>query len=271
MSKALKKLIDINGLREFKNAIVGTDSAYVQTTAVDQTIAGTKTFSKPIVGSVTGSSGSCTGNAATANIATKATQDSDGNKITTTYSKNGHTHDDRYYTENEVNNLLNGKANTSHTHPYIPTSASCNKNWHWSGRGGQPTWLWGGEDGINMYVYNPSDFRVNYAKSANSAVTAANGVDSSGNGWIRFRNGIQICWAEISCGTSGASTWTYGASFSSHPVVTVCDKGHRDSRLVYLTRVGEVGTTSCFIVMVNENAGSYASGGAQCIAMGYWK
>ena len=41
-------------------------SAYVQTGAVDQTIAGTKTFSKPIVGSVTGSSGSCTGNAATA-------------------------------------------------------------------------------------------------------------------------------------------------------------------------------------------------------------
>ena len=66
MSKALKKLIDINRLREFKNKLVGTDSAYVQTGAVDQTIGGTKTFSKPIVGSVTGSSGSCTGNAATA-------------------------------------------------------------------------------------------------------------------------------------------------------------------------------------------------------------
>ena len=66
MSKALKKLIDINRLREFKNKLVGAGSAYVQTAAVDQTIAGTKTFSKPIVGSVTGSSGSCTGNAATA-------------------------------------------------------------------------------------------------------------------------------------------------------------------------------------------------------------
>ena len=65
-SKSLKKLIDINRLQEFKNKLVGTGSAYVQTAAVDQTIAGTKTFSKPIVGSVTGSSGSCTGNAATA-------------------------------------------------------------------------------------------------------------------------------------------------------------------------------------------------------------
>ena len=113
MSKSLKKLIDINRLREFKNKLVGAGSAYVQTSAVDQTIAGTKTFSKPIVGSVTGSSGSCTGNAATA---TKATQDSDGNQINTTYSKIGHTHDDRYYTEAEVNNLLKGKANTSGTY-----------------------------------------------------------------------------------------------------------------------------------------------------------
>ena len=63
MSKSLKKIIDIPGLRELKNKM---DSAYVQTGAVAQTIAGTKTFPKPIVGSVTGSSGSCTGNAATA-------------------------------------------------------------------------------------------------------------------------------------------------------------------------------------------------------------
>ena len=267
MSKSLKKLIDINRLREFKNKLVGTDSAYVQTTAIDQTIAGTKTFSKPIVGSVTGSSGSCTGNAATA---TKATQDSDGNKITTTYSKNGHTHDDRYYTEAEVNNLLAGKANSSHTHPYIPTSASCNKNWHWKGQGGQPSWLWGGEDGTNMYVYNPSDFRVNYANSAGSAVAAANGVDSQGGNWIRFINGIQICWAKIPCGTSGASTWTYGASFSSTPVVTVCDYGG-NTNAVYLTRAGNIGTTSCLIVMVHESNGSHASGEAQCIAIGRWK
>ena len=74
MSKSLKKLIDINRLREFKNKLVGAGSAYVQTAAVDQTIAGTKTFSKPIAGSVTGSSGSCTGNAATATkLATAST------------------------------------------------------------------------------------------------------------------------------------------------------------------------------------------------------
>lgn len=36
-------------------------------------------------------------------------------------SVNGHTHDDRYYTESEVNNLLTNKSNTSHTHSYIVT------------------------------------------------------------------------------------------------------------------------------------------------------
>ena len=36
-------------------------------------------------------------------------------------SIDGHNHDDRYYTESEVNNLLANKSNTSHTHSYIVT------------------------------------------------------------------------------------------------------------------------------------------------------
>lgn len=43
---------------------------------------------------------------------------------------------------------------------------------NWSGQGGQPTWLWGGTDGTNMYVYNPSNFSVNYATSAGTATSA---------------------------------------------------------------------------------------------------
>ena len=31
-------------------------------------------------------------------------------------SDTGHNHDDRYYTESEINTKLNGKANSSHTH-----------------------------------------------------------------------------------------------------------------------------------------------------------
>lgn len=37
---------------------------------------------------------------------------------------------------------------------------------NWSGQGGQPTWIWGGNSKTNMYVYNPSNFKVNHAVSS---------------------------------------------------------------------------------------------------------
>ena len=40
------------------------------------------------------------------------------------------------------------------------------KPFNWSGQSGQPTWLWGSNDGANYYVWNPSNFNVNYANSA---------------------------------------------------------------------------------------------------------
>lgn len=39
---------------------------------------------------------------------------------------------------------------------------------NWEGKTGQPSWLWGGENGSDMYVYNPSNFNVSYAASAGS-------------------------------------------------------------------------------------------------------
>lgn len=60
------------------------------------------------------------------------------------------------------------------------TNAQCLNNddkymkFHWSGQKGQPTWLWGGNDSGDMYVYNPSNFNVNYATTAGTALTAKN-------------------------------------------------------------------------------------------------
>lgn len=56
-------------------------------------------------------------------------------------------------------------------------------NFIWSGLGGQPTWLWGGEDGINMYVYSPSNFSVKYAKSAGWADTSGRVRTQSNTDW----------------------------------------------------------------------------------------
>lgn len=70
---------------------------------------------------------------------------------------------------------------------YITSSGSCayatsagsvawgdvtNKPFNWSGQSGQPTWLWGSNDGSNYYVWNPSNFSVNYATSSGSAGSA---------------------------------------------------------------------------------------------------
>ena len=40
---------------------------------------------------------------------------------------------------------------------------------NWSGQSGQPPWLWGGTNGTDMYVYNPSNFSVSYAATAGNA------------------------------------------------------------------------------------------------------
>lgn len=43
-------------------------------------------------------------------------------------------------------------------------SANSWSTWNWSGQSGQPSWLWGSNDGTNMYVWNPSNFNVNTAQ-----------------------------------------------------------------------------------------------------------
>ena len=87
--------------------------------------------------------------------------------------------------------------------PYAPMT------FNWSGKDGQPTWLWGGEDGTNMYVYNPGNFKVNWAQSAANGVYA-NGFDGSGGGYIRFCNGAQICWG---CNNKDTTATIFGVPF----------------------------------------------------------
>lgn len=40
------------------------------------------------------------------------------------FAESSHTHDDRYYTESEMNTKLNGKANSSHTHNYAGSDSA---------------------------------------------------------------------------------------------------------------------------------------------------
>ncbi len=89
--------------------------------------------------------------------------------------------------------------------------------WNWAGQGGQPGWLWGGNDGVNMYVYNPANFSVNYANSAYIS-TAVSGVwfgrnnqtVPSGGTWrvITSING-KIDFMTVAGGTSIPHDWWY--------------------------------------------------------------
>lgn len=59
---------------------------------------------------------------------------------------------------------------------------------NWNGQTGQPSWLWGGNDGGQMYVYNPSNFNVNWANGAGYA-------DKLGpNGWTLATVQDQLNW-----------------------------------------------------------------------------
>lgn len=69
---------------------------------------------------------------------------------------------------------------------------------YWEAQEGQPTGVWGGNDGKNMYVYNPANFNVNSANTANSAnyANSAGAVSSLGGAIVSGvvkRCGDEIC------------------------------------------------------------------------------
>lgn len=70
---------------------------------------------------------------------------------------------------------------TAYTAYHVKNGGGVDMTWNWSGQSGQPPWLWGGSDGANMYVYNPSNFSVNYANTAGSVGGISTPAKASGN------------------------------------------------------------------------------------------
>lgn len=157
-------------------------------------------------------------------------------------------------------------------------------HFNWSGQSGQPAWLFGGNDSANMYVYNPSNFSVNYANSAGSA--PANGGNSdtvdgyhvgtsagmlipvlacslgSSSGYIKLANGLIIQWGTYGISSEDLSTrYTIGfdshAYFSSSPIVVLQKRSSIASG--YIIRLQSTSTDS-FIVF--QDAYYAATGGA---------
>lgn len=107
--------------------------------------------------------------------------------------------------------------------------------WNWSGQGGQPSWLWGGNDGANMYVYNPSNFSVNYAKSANYA-NSAGGISAPIYGYDKNVNITCGGWSTPASVTLPAGTYIgmvfakmYGTPASRMVMVFSTNSGATDA------------------------------------------
>lgn len=97
--------------------------------------------------------------------------------------------------------------NVSGSARYLKAVGGQTLNFDWNGQAGQPTWLWGGNDGSNMYVYNPANFYVYHSQFSGDAdkVDGAHLVDivvppgavthfarnSAPNGWLKA-NGAAV-------------------------------------------------------------------------------
>ena len=107
-----------------------------------------------------------------------------------------HTHDDRYYTESEIDSKLNGKANSSHTHDYLPLNGS-------SAMIGTITLP---ENSTSLKFRTPSDYETGtfygtagnealtfYTASAQTSFQFINGSKpTASNSWQGITPGLQI-------------------------------------------------------------------------------
>lgn len=112
----------------------------------------------------------------------------------------------------------------AHTHDYIPASASCNKNWNWVGKEGQPPWVWGGETPNDMYVYNPTNFTVNYAYHLISGAAGNVRVALSGEG-ANFRTYVKSTGAALDNAVNlGSGSYRWKQVFAGTSAISTSDR-----------------------------------------------
>ena len=109
--------------------------------------------------------------------ADKAGADGNGANIAATYApKNGAG----AYGTWGIN--IGGRAEVANVADLVGNDGA-SMRFHWNGQGGQPSWLWGGNNPNDAYVWNPSNFSVNHANTANSAGSANTAGRANTAGW----------------------------------------------------------------------------------------
>ena len=104
-------------------------------------------------------------------------------------------------------------------------------------------------------------FTANQAGNTIANITV--GEDSSGNGWVRFKNGVQIC-GQIAYSNVKDFTVNFPVAFTSVWSVTITNSGYSADAHVY-GKVDGVGTSSFVIRANSDNTAWY------WMAIGFWK
>lgn len=112
-----------------------------------------------------------------------------------------------------VTDLLNSK---------LSTSASCNKNWNWSGKNETPAWIWGGSDGTNMYVYNPTYILVrgirNRVTNRAMTITDDNHVRTYESNGVGMNGAISL----------GSANYRFSQLYVTSSSISTSDKNYKD-------------------------------------------
>lgn len=174
--------------------------------------------------------------------------------------------------------LVDGKAPASHTHTKsqitdFPTSMPASDVSAWAKAATKPSYT-KAEVGLgNVDNTADKDKSVKYAETAGTAekaVAADNGIvafnvnDTSTmpTGYIRFNNGIQICWGKTYSGNASGS-FTYPQSFSALPSVMISGTGAYRYAF-YITKFTKTG-----FGYYRDGSGETAK--PQYIAIGSWE
>jgi hypothetical protein len=141
---------------------------------------------------------------------------------------------------------------------------------NWSGQSGQPNWMWGGTDGVNMYVYNPSNFSVNYANSAGFAGTPATNNNSTSIATTAYVQNQVFSSGQITPTVGGAASVAHG--FGQIPRYSVAIAKCVGAEFNYAVGDEIMMTTTDTVVGSTTNVGSgaivAADGGSLIVRFG---
>lgn len=118
---------------------------------------------------------------------------------------------------------------------------------------------------LNVYA----DGRVTTAFPESNEAVMNYGIVASGENYIRFGNGKQICWMNNAIGAQ-SSNWIYPVAFAETPAVIFQAFGN-DQNYLDVVVGGEASSTNVKYFTFRNTANNYAAYGVHAIAIGRWK